>query len=146
MMSRVDDLIQRGSVQRVPIDARAVERLMRDATQHLDTASVALERGDLAGAFQLAYDAARKSLSALALSRGLRTKGEGAHVTLIAVIQMELSDEPGLEVVGKLDRLRRARNRAEYAGRWFDRDEIEEVLRTAGAIVEWVTAVGRPGS
>ncbi len=146
MTSLIDDLIQRGSVQRVPIDIRAVERLMRDATQHLATASAALERGDLSGAFQLAYDAARKSLTALALSRGLRTKGEGAHVTLIAVVQTEWSDEPGLEVVGKLDRLRRTRNRAEYAGHWFDRDEIEDALRTAGAIVEWVTAVGRPGS
>ncbi len=77
MMPRIDDLIRRGSVQRVPIDARAVTRLMRDAMQHLDTASAGLEGGDLAGAFQLAYDAARKSLTALALSRGLRTKGEG---------------------------------------------------------------------
>ena len=142
----IDDLIQRGSVQRVPIDIRAVDRLMRDATQHLDTASAALESGDLAGAFQLAYDAARKSLTALALSRELRTKGEGAHATLIAVIQAELSEEPGIDVVGKLDRLRRTRNRAEYAGHWFDRDEIEDALGTAGAIVGWVTAVDRPGS
>ena len=141
----IEDFIQRGSVQRVPIDLRAVDRLMHDAGQHLGTASAALERGDLAGAFQLAYDAARKSLTALALSRGLRTKGEGAHATLITVIQTELSDEPGLGVVGKLDRLRRTRNRAEYAGHWFDRDEIEDALETAGAIVEWATAVDRPG-
>ena len=143
---RIDDLIQRGSVQRVPIDIRAVDRLMEDATTHLGTASAALKMGDLAGAFQLAYDAARKSLSALALSHGLRTKGEGAHATLIAVIQTEFSDESGLEVVGKLDRLRRTRNQAEYSGHWFDRDEIEDALATAGAIVKWATAVGRPDS
>jgi uncharacterized protein (UPF0332 family) len=141
MTPGIDDLMRRGSVQRVPIDTRAVDRLMLDAEQHLDTASAALKSGDLAAAFQLAYDAARKSLTALALSRGLRTKGEGAHVTLIDVVRTELSNRSGVEVVGRLDRLRRTRNQAECAGHWFDQDEIEDALTTSRAIVEWAVGI-----
>jgi len=133
----IEDLVRRGSVQRVPVDERAVERLMDDAQRHLVTASGAYEAEDLAGAFQLGYDAARKSLAALSLARGLRTRGEGAHVTLIEVIELEYSSVPGVDVVTKLDRLRRTRNRAEYAGHWFDPKEVVSGLETARAIVLW---------
>ena len=50
-MTTIDDLIRRGGVQRVPVDARAIDRLMDDARRHLATAEAALESGDLAGAF-----------------------------------------------------------------------------------------------
>jgi HEPN domain len=117
---------------------------MQDAAQHLVTASAALAGGDLAGSFQLAYDAARKSLTGLALSRGLRSKGEGAHSTLITVVQFECAEDSGVGVVGTLDRLRRTRNRAEYSGHWFDRDEVEDAIGVAKAIVEWATPLGAP--
>src|SRR2546430_13964397 len=110
-MTTTDDLVRRGAVQRVAVETAGVERLLDDADRHLNTASAALQSGDLAGAFQLAYDPARKSLTALALSRGLRTRGEGAHATVIDVVEIEFAGAPGVEVVGKLDRLRRTRNR-----------------------------------
>jgi uncharacterized protein (UPF0332 family) len=141
-MTAIEDLIRRGAVQRVPVDSRAIHRLMDDAERHLATSSVALESGDLAGAYQLAYDAARKSLTALALSRGLRTKGEGAHATLISVIQLEFSTAPGVETMHKLDSLRRTRNRAQYSGHWFDEREVVSGMDTARAIVQWVTERG----
>ncbi len=45
--------------------------------------------------------------------------------------------------MGRLDRLRRTRNRAEYAGHWFDWDEVEDALGTARAIVKWAAAAGQ---
>lgn len=138
-MNTIDELIRRGVVQRVPVDARAVDRLMDDARRHLATSAAGLESGDLAGAFQLAYDAARKSLTALCLSRGLRTKGEGSHAALILVVQIEFSATSGLETVGKLDGLRRTRNRAQYSGHWFDEREVAIGLATATAIVQWAS-------
>ena len=44
---------------------------------------------------------------------------------------------PGVDAVTKLDRLRRTRNRAEYAGHWFDPKEVVSGLETARAIVLW---------
>src|SRR5213592_4296952 len=137
-MSPIEDLIRRGAVQRVPVDTRAIDRLMDDAQRHLGTSSAATQSGDFAGAYQLAYDAARKSLTALCLSRGLRTKGEGAHATLISVVQMEFKRAPGLEIVGKFDQLRRTRNRAQYSGHWFDEREVVSGMEIAKAIVQWV--------
>jgi len=143
-MTRIEDLARRGAVQHVQVDTTSVHRPLEDADRHLKTASAALKAGDSAGAFQLAYDAARKSLTALALSRGLRTKGEGAHATLITVIEIEFSGAPGVEVVGKLDRLRRTRNRSEYSGHSFSESEVVSGLSTATDIVQWAKARGIP--
>jgi len=61
-------------------------------------------------------------------------------MTLITLIQVELASAPGIAVVGKLDRLRRTRNKAEYSGHWFDHDEVDEAIEVSRAIVEWTSA------
>ena len=141
-MTTIEDLVRRGAVQRVQVDTTSVRRLLEDADRHMKTATAAMKSGDLAGSFQLAYDAARKSLTALALNRGLRTRGEGAHATLIEVIEIDFSGAPGVEVVGKLDRLRRTRNRSQYSGHSFNESEVANGLETASDIVRWVKAQG----
>ena len=130
----IDDLVASGRAQRVPPDSAAQERLLEDADLHLATAGDALKNGDLAGAYQVAYDAARKALTALLNSKGLRTKGLGAHMSTI-----EIASElfPGsAKSFERLDRLRRTRNESEYSGHFFDPDEVARDIAIASSIVE----------
>jgi len=142
---RVEGLISHGRVQRVARDDVSIKRLLDDAARHLRTTGKAKADGDLSGAYQLAYDAARKSLTALALARGLRVKGEGAHANLITVVQEEFAGEDGIGDVSKLDRLRRKRHKAEYDGYWFEEEEVSKDLQIFEAIVELAARVlGNP--
>jgi hypothetical protein len=74
---RIDELLAAGELEQVtPADARA-RRLLEDAGRHLDTAATAVNTGDLAGAYLLAYDALRKSAASLLAAQGLRATLSG---------------------------------------------------------------------
>lgn len=146
MTPSIDDLERKGHLHRIPADDRSIGRLAEDARRHLATAEAALVSEDLAGAYQLAYDAARKSLTALLSAQGLRVKGAGAHAYLIAAVREAYGGTPGIEEVAKLDRLRRTRNQAEYEGYWFDRDEVADDMEIARAIVALVLRTLNRGS
>jgi len=140
---RLDELRALGRLQDVPADPRAVSHLLEDADRHLRTAKLALQEGDLAGSYQLAYDAARKSLTAMLLSRGLRSRGLGAHAVLIEAVRAVFVHEGGIEVLRPLDRMRRIRNDAEYTGYPFDRNEVQHDLEAAAEIVAFAADVLR---
>ena len=72
-------LLSEGAVERVPVDTEVCTHLLCQAANHLRTAATGAAGGDPEGAFQLAYDACRKSCLALILATGLRPKGDGAH-------------------------------------------------------------------
>ena len=143
MSQRLNELRAEGRIQDVPVDPRAASRLLEDAGRHLRTARLALQEGDLSGSYQLAYDAARKSLTAMLLSRGLRARGLGAHAVLIEAVRAVFVQEKDIEVLRPLDRMRRIRNDAEYAGHPFDGDEVEHDLAAAAAIVAFAADVLR---
>lgn len=69
---RVQQLIDAGEVDRVTPDLKIARRMLEDAARHLATASAAKQAGDLSGAYQLAYDALRKSAASLLEAQGLR--------------------------------------------------------------------------
>lgn len=48
----------------------------------MDTAAVALSSQDLSGAYQLAYDALRKSTASLLAVQGLRATSRGGHIAV----------------------------------------------------------------
>ncbi len=135
MSEALEDLRERRRLQDVPVDQTAIARLIEDARRHLATAPRALDGGDLAGAYQLAYDAARKSLTALLLSRGLRPRGPGAHATLIEATRAICAGIAGVDALDPLDRMRQVRNEAEYTGHPFDRDEVQDDIVAAARIV-----------
>lgn len=135
MTDPIEDLRARRLVQEVPVDAKAIGRLLDDARLHLGTALRALEVEDLAGAYQLAYDAARKSLTAMLLSRGLRARGVAAHATLLQAVEAAFVAAPGIELLGPFDRMRQTRNQAEYVGRSFDREDVLHDLAASERIV-----------
>src|SRR5690242_3399261 len=68
--ARVDGMIARGEVERVPPSRDHADRLLRQAYQHLDSAD-AIAATDPAGAYQLLYDAARKALAGVLENEGL---------------------------------------------------------------------------
>lgn len=128
-------LTRQGNLQPIPIDKAAEARLLADAQLHLQSAEAALQVGDLAGAYQLLYDAARKSVTALIAREGLRVRGLGAHAHAVELAAELLSSQSDASVLRPLDRLRRTRNQAEYDGRSFDEEEVRDDLTRATAIV-----------
>jgi hypothetical protein len=111
----VERLIAKGLLQPVPQDQLRTERLLDDAARHLGSAEKALD-GDLAGAYQLAYDGARKAVTALLAAQGLRVRARAGHSMLVEVVVALYGGHEGGDVLAQLDRMRRIRNEAEYAG------------------------------
>lgn len=134
-MSDLDDLIAKRLIEPVEGDQLVGAQWIEDARRHLQAAQ-AVKSIDPAGAYLLAYDAARKSVAAVLLMTGHRvTSRPGSHqaLALFAKTLAHDADEPALE---HLDRLRRNRNRSEYGSRNFGAAEVKEAIHVAGAILE----------
>ena len=134
-MSDLDDLIAKNLIEPVTSDQAMASEWIEDAKRHIQAAR-AVELIDPAGAYVLAYDAARKSVAAVLLGTGHRvTSRPGSHQALSRFAKTLAQDtgEPALE---HLDRLRRNRNRSEYGTRTFGAAEVTEAIQIAGAIVE----------
>jgi hypothetical protein len=77
---RIRQLLDDGQLEQVTPDVEVARRMLLDAGRHLATATTAESTGDLAGAYQLAYDALRKSaVSLLAVSRPTANESRRAH-------------------------------------------------------------------
>lgn len=126
-------LLTGGELDVVTFDQRVVDLLLVDAQRHLQSADAAKAIGDLVGAYQLAYDAMRKSSAALLAAQGLRATVRGGH---IAVQEAVLAQFPEVRAFRAFGRLRRNRNRFEYpdtdsAGPSLD--DLEDALTAAAA-------------
>lgn len=77
----IDQMLTRSQITRVAPNRAQSDQLLTQAEAHLRSAQV-LRDADTAGAFVLAYDAARKALTAILLNQGLKPRGEGAHALL----------------------------------------------------------------
>ena len=128
---RVEGLIALRHVQRVIADPATVEALLGAAARHVGSAE-ATAQTDPEGAYNLAYDAARKSATALLAQQGLRPTSAGGHVAVVDVTRAQFPGVPGLV---SLDRLRRRRNQAEYPQpRAYDpitAEEADDAIRVA---------------
>ena len=134
-MSELDDLIAKGLIEAVESDRPIAEQWIGDARRHLEAAE-AIQTIDPSGAYVLAYDAARKAVAAALLMTGHRVRSRpGSHQALgqYAKVLARETGEPALE---QFDRLRRERNRSEYGSRSFGKAEVNEAIRSAGAILE----------
>jgi uncharacterized protein (UPF0332 family) len=106
-----------------------------EAERHLASAEQ-IEAADPNGAFQLAYDAARKAATAHMLARGLRvTNQPGAHATTGRYALVELG-----EAFVPLDRMRRRRNRSEYGTTFIGQAEVAAAIADARVMVAAVRA------
>jgi hypothetical protein len=119
----------------VAADRDLADRLLADAALHLATASAALAGGDLAGAYQLAYDALRKSCAALLAVQGLRATSRGGHVAVQEAVQAQFGST--VTAVRAFGRIRRARHRFEYPDRDTagpSTDDVRDAVDTATAV------------
>ena len=131
------DLLATGRLEAVPADGPRAEQQMADAGRHLDSAHLLLDT-DLAGAYQLAYEAARKALTAHMAANGLRVRGsKGGH----HVVGEYATTLPNAHEFAAFDRMRRNRNRSAYATRVFSRSEVVTDLARAVAMVEAVRSL-----
>ena len=130
-MAQADELVRAGLLLRVAPDLETARAMMRDCRAHL-TAAAAIGELDRNGAYQLAYDAARKAITAHMRAAGLRVRsGPGAH---------EITGQYGVVAlpsasVDRFDAIRRKRNRSEYGVVHISATEVATVLADAEAIV-----------
>ena len=132
---RVTSLIEARHLQRVVGDPDTVDALMASARRHVVSARLTLA-SDPEAAYGLAYDAARKSATALLSHQGLRPTTAGGHIAVVDAISAQFPGLPGLR---SLDRLRRRRNQAGYPDpRNYDPitpEEANEAIQAAGDCV-----------
>lgn len=106
---RVTALIDARHLQQVVGDPDTVNALLSSARRHVASARRTMD-ADPEAAYSLAYDAARKTATALLNHQGLRPTTAGGHLTVVDTINAQFPGVPGLT---SLDRLRRRRNQAE---------------------------------
>lgn len=77
--SVIDALLDARDLERVPASAGHAAEMIGQARQHVTSARRIVD-DDPAGALQLLYDAARKSLAAILENHGLRATSRGGHI------------------------------------------------------------------
>jgi uncharacterized protein (UPF0332 family) len=139
---RIDALLRTSRLEQVSPDMALARRLLDDAARHLATAPSVLEMGDLPGAYQLAYDALRKSAAALLAARGLRATSRGGHVAVQdGVSALFGSAVPALR---SFSRVRRARNSYEYPSSDTtapDAAAVDDAITVARTVHDAATAI-----
>lgn len=106
--AEIDRLIAQGRLSKVAANRDLADSYLQAARSHVLSATV-LSGSDPEGAFQLAYDAARKALAAILVNQGLRAGGQGAHLTIYEAVRAQLDPPKGKEI-RLFDWMRRLRN------------------------------------
>ncbi|HEY7812279.1 MAG TPA: hypothetical protein VIC62_03530 [Nakamurella sp.] len=112
---RIRSLLDTGELERVTPDPAVARRLLTDPGRHLTTANSAIADttdADLAGGYQLAYDALRKSVAALLAAQGLRATSRVGHVAVQDAAAAQFGRT--VRAFKAFGRIRRARNSFEY--------------------------------
>lgn len=136
----IERLLEDRQLEEVPADAETVGRLIATARRHIASATTNAE-SDPEGALALAYDAARKTATALLGHQGIRPTSAGGHIAVVEAINAQF---PGVEGLKSIDRLRRRRNQAEYPDpRDYDPVTTEEVEDAVAAAISCVDAAER---
>jgi len=90
---------------------------------------VAGPAGDLQGAYQLAYDALRKSAASLLEAQGLRATSRGGHIAVQDAVTAPFGSS--IWTLRSFSRLRRARNSFEYPSTETPGPSGDDVIRVA---------------
>jgi hypothetical protein len=132
-------LLAGGSLERVPVDDDVVGNLLRQAGNHLRTARVGVEADDPEGAFQLAYDACRKTCLALVMATGLRPKGQAAHVITFEAAGAIAVDVGARQVVIEAADLRFVRHGAEYRAEAVTAADVTDAIAIGNQLIKVLT-------
>ncbi|MBC7462844.1 MAG: HEPN domain-containing protein [Actinobacteria bacterium] len=135
--TKIQDLIVKRELEKVPVDRAHADRLLGQAEAHLHS-SLKCVHGDVEAAYTLLYDAARKSLTALLEIQGLRPTSAGGHIAVFSAVSAQL-DPPMGAAIKPFNRMRRTRITAEYPKAHdieiFESDVMDDHVK-AEAIVE----------
>jgi hypothetical protein len=131
---RIDELLNAGELEQVTADRRIARLLLDDAGRHLATAATALSSGDLSGAFQLAYDALRKSAAGLLSEQGLRATSRGGHIAVQEAVLARFGST--VRAFRSFGRIRRARNSFEYPSTVTPGPSAEDVTDAIAAATQ----------
>lgn len=134
---RINELVGTGQLQRIPASPAQALALVDEARRHLTSAErICVE--DPQGAYVLAYDAARKAMTAVFEAQGLRPTAAGGHVVLheAALAQFE---PPLGHLFRPFNRMRYRRHQVEYAS--MDNpevtpDEVRQDIAKARALID----------
>ncbi|HTJ39239.1 MAG TPA: hypothetical protein VL738_38935 [Dactylosporangium sp.] len=137
----LDGMIARGELERVPASRDHADLLLSQARRHLASAG-AIAGSDPAGAYQLLYDAARKSLAAVLENQGVRATSRGGHIAVRDAVSAQL-DPPLGAVLRPFDRLRRRRNQVEYPSAAAPSVSTEEVERDVPKVEQIIDVAAR---
>jgi hypothetical protein len=135
--ARVEQLLRDGELEAVVASAELAGRLLDEAGHHLRAAELVREL-DPTGAYQLAYDAARKGSAALLAAQGLRSTTRGGHVAVQDTVREQFGGQNGVPAFDAFARLRRKRAATEYPDLGTPStttDDVDDALRAASAIV-----------
>jgi hypothetical protein len=110
--AEIERLLHAAELERVTPSHDVAGRLLANAEAHIGLASKGVD-DDPSGALQLSYDAARKASAALLAVQGLRSTTRGGHMAVIDAVRAQFNDRGGMDVFGRLNRLRRRRNTTE---------------------------------
>jgi hypothetical protein len=135
----IAELLSQGRLERASVDRDGADALLAHAERHVESAAAIL-RQDPAGAYQLAYDGARKAVAADMAASGYRAKSDrpGAHATVVAYAEEALAGEAAAEALSGFDRMRRLRHRTEYGAVTLGLSQVEADLARAAEIVRAV--------
>jgi uncharacterized protein (UPF0332 family) len=137
----VDDLIERGQLEKVTADQALAELMLETARGRLRSTQRALDAGDLGECAAPLWDAMRLACSAVLQAEGLRAKGEGHHAITVDAV----TEQYGFgTLLRSAKRLRKARGESEYPSTTelveLDADDITKDLEVVTEVVE---ATGR---
>lgn len=133
----IEQMLAVGDLERVPASRQQARHLVDQAETHLRSAR-AIAGTDPVGAYQLAYDAARKALTAPLEAQGLRPTSRGGHVAVYEAARAQF-DPPMGRIIRPFNVLRRRRNENQYPADQADAtnsEETGEALEDADAIVD----------
>ena len=124
-------MLAAGRLERVEPDLDGAALAREEAARHADSAELIVET-DPNGAYQLAYDAARKAVMSKLREEGLRVrKSEGGHAITAEFARIAIDGELGL----RLESMRRRRNRSEYGRAYFEAEEVRDAVAVARALI-----------
>jgi uncharacterized protein (UPF0332 family) len=130
--TRIQELIGAGGLGQVAPDEDLARRMLGDARRHLTTAAAAQSTGDLPGAYQLAYDALRKSAASLLEAQGLRPTSRGGHIAVQDAVIAQFGTS--IRALRSFSRVRRARNSFEYPSTETagpSEDDVKDAIQVA---------------
>jgi hypothetical protein len=138
----VGRLLGTGALERVTASDTLAGRLMGEAAAHLASAR-AIADADPTGAYQLAYDAARKACSALLAAEGLRATSQGGHVAVQEAVREQFGGP-----FQRFGLMRRRRHAGEYPGAGtptISRADAVEGVRDAQEMLDAARTLLRSG-